>query len=92
MFEIVKCLLNGHEWSPDDYEEEATNEEHEIGEEIFIRCHRCKNVMAGVEQMADGSLKWNAYDKSAIMYDLTPEYINSEGANHDIEKFREDNK
>jgi len=91
MFGRMKCLLE-HDWSPEDYNKEVRENGHEIGEEIYIRCHRCKKVMAGIEKLHKGAIKWTAYDKGAIMYDVNPEYLKKEGLQHKIEKFREDNK
>jgi len=48
--------------------------------------------MAGIEKLHKGAIKWTAYDKGAIMYDVNPEYLKKEGLKHKIEKFREDNK
>ena len=91
MFEKIKCFA-GHDWSPEDFKKEVRENGHEVGEEIFIRCHRCKRVMAGIEKLDNGGIKWNAYDKGAIMYELSPDYIRKRGSKHGIEKFREDNK
>ena len=82
----------GHDWSPEDYNKEVKENGHEIGEEIFIRCHRCKKPMAGIEKLRNGGIKWIAYDKGATMYDLSPDYIRKKGSKQGIEKFREDNK
>ena len=92
MFERIECLLIPHDWEIEDYSKEVKENGHEVGEEIFIRCHRCKKVIMGIEKLHNGGIKWNAYDKEAIWYDINPEYIRKKGAKHNIERFREENK
>lgn len=92
MFGKIECLFGCHDWDLEDYNKEAKENGHEIGEEIFIRCHRCKKVIMGIEKLPHSELKWNAYDKEALWYDLNPEYIQKEGSKQGIEKFREENK
>ena len=92
MFGIIKCLISGHDWNVNDYNEKVKQYSHKIGEEVFIKCRRCKGDMVGIEKLSDGGIKWNAYDKEAILYEVNPDYIKREGSNHGIEKFREDNK
>lgn len=87
----IRCL-KGHDWSPEDYNKAKDEDGHQIGEEIFIRCHRCKKVIVGIEKMPDGGIKWNAYNDEAVLYEVNPEYIKREGATQDIKKFQEDNK
>lgn len=92
MFGKAECLFSAHDWHTEDYDEEVNENGHEIGEEIFIRCHRCKKVMMGIEKLSNNTLKWNAYDKQAILYDINPEYLKKQDPKQGIEKFREENK
>jgi len=92
MFGKVRCLFSTHDWNEEDYNKEIEENGHEVGEEIFIRCHRCKKVIVGIEKTPDGGIKWNSYDEESILWDISPEYIKREGATQDINRFQEDNK
>jgi len=86
----IDCLLGSHDWTPEDFNEFMSRMG--VGDEATIRCHRCNKQVVTVEKKADGSMKWTAHIKEAILYELSDEYKRAKGMEHDVDKFREDNK
>ncbi len=86
----IICKFTDHVWDPEDLNE--VTEHMEVGDEAVLRCKRCNAMVVSIEKLRDGNVKWNAHYDGAVLYDLSDEYKKEKGMNHDIDKFREDNK
>jgi len=87
----LNCRSGIHDWSPEDLNE-VTQGHMEAGDEATLRCARCNKQVVTIEKLPDGSIKWTAHVKEAIIYEVSPDYINKHGKSHDFNKFQEDNK
>jgi len=87
----IDCYMGVHDWSPEDLNE-FTKGGMDIGDEATIRCKRCDTQVVTIEKLPNGSMKWNAHVKEAVIYEVNPEYTKQHGQKYDLDKFREDNK